>query len=130
MLPHVDGLSCCKEVKRRICALSCWLACPAAGQWGSEKRARNGLRSLLCCPGEMTRAEWHQSFSLSEIFKFEPQRPKLFPHKTIIWNSFCYTFLKEKNVEFYSKEIIQNMSKYNIIHNYWRNIYFFAYFYN
>ena len=20
-----------------VCSLSCWLACPAAGQWGSEK---------------------------------------------------------------------------------------------
>ena len=30
------------------------------------------------------------SFSLSEIFKFELQRPKQFPHKIIIWNSFCY----------------------------------------
>ena len=27
-----------EEAKRGVCALSCWLACPAAGQSGSEKR--------------------------------------------------------------------------------------------
>ena len=80
--------------EERKYALSYWLACPAAGQWRSEKRVRNSLRCLLFCPVEVTRAKWHQSFSLGEIYKFEHQRPKQFPHKMIIWNSFCYPLNK------------------------------------
>ena len=39
-----SGLSCwlvllaARKRRERMCALSCWLACPAASQWGSEKR--------------------------------------------------------------------------------------------
>ena len=46
----------------------------------------------------MTRAEWHQSFSLGKIYKFELQRPKQITHKIIILNYFCYTVLKGVNL--------------------------------
>ena len=75
------------------------VACPAASQWGSEEREC----ALLCCwsvlllareeakrewkwlalsfmlPGEVTRAEWHQSFSLDEICKFKTPTAKTIP---------------------------------------------------
>ena len=74
------------------------MVCPAS------RRLREGicfvmLAGLFCCwpvgkreegekwlalPLEVTRAEWHQSFSLAEICKFELQWPKQFPHKIII----------------------------------------------
>ena len=41
------GLSCCKEANRSVCALSCCMACPTAGQWGIEKRGRE-MVSVAC----------------------------------------------------------------------------------
>ena len=95
VLPHVSWsflLLRSEEREYVLCHVDrLFLLLATVGQWGNEKRTRNGLRGLLCCPGEVTRAEWHQSFSLGEIYKFELQRPKQFPHKIIIWNSFCYS---------------------------------------
>ncbi len=92
MLP---GLSCQQQdMKRRerMCSLTlASLACSQQG--GSKNRARNGQLSLVCCPGEVTRSEWYQSFSLSEIYEFELQWPKQFLHKIIIRNSFRYKCL-------------------------------------
>ena len=95
VLPHVGWSFLLLGNEERECALSCLLACPTAGQWGREKKVRNGEHGFLGCPGrwprQVTWAEGHQSFSLDEIYKFKLQQPKQFLHKIIILNSFCYT---------------------------------------
>ena len=63
----------------------------------SEEVRREG-KKWLAWPFMVTQAEWHQSFSLGEIYKFELQRLKQFPHKIIIWNSFCYNNNKMANI--------------------------------
>ena len=44
-----------------------------------EKRDRGSDTQLFMLPGEVTRAEWHQSFSLDEIYKFETPTTKKIP---------------------------------------------------
>ena len=39
-----------------------------------KKRGRGSDVQPFILPGEITRAEWHQSFSLDEIYKLKPQR--------------------------------------------------------
>ena len=43
------------------------------------KRGREWLARPFMLPGEVTRAEWHQSFSLDEICKFETPSAKTIP---------------------------------------------------
>ena len=40
VLSNVDWSFVLLGSEERECALSCWLACPAAGLWGNDKRAR------------------------------------------------------------------------------------------
>ena len=91
--------------------------------------------ALYVAPREVTRAEWHQSFSWGEIYKFELQRPKQFPHKIIICNSFCYTFIPELRVKTATRrsllkrdteynwnetheKVFQNLKKFNTLWRY------------
>ena len=60
------------------CTLSRCLVCLATSQGGSEERARM-VRAWRMLPGEVTRAEWHQLFSLDEIYKFETPTAKTIP---------------------------------------------------
>ena len=43
------------------------------------KRKREWLTWPFILPGEVNRAEWHQSFSLDEIYKFETPTTKTIP---------------------------------------------------
>ena len=99
-----------ESVKKSERAFSCWLVFLTARKWreeyvlchvgwlvqllasGEVRREQEMFSTAFyVAPGEVTRAEWHQSFSLGEIYKFELQWPKRFMHKIIIWNSFCYS---------------------------------------
>ena len=46
---------------------------------GEAKRGREWLAWPFMLPGEVTWAEWHQSFSLDEIHKFEIPTAKTIP---------------------------------------------------
>ena len=46
---------------------------------GTKKWSREQCTAFLCCPGEVNWAEWHQSFSLDEIYKFETPMAKTIP---------------------------------------------------
>ena len=48
--------------------------------WKREDGEKWFGRPFYFAPGEVTRGEWHQSFSLGEIYEFELQRLKEFPH--------------------------------------------------
>ena len=69
------GLSCCwPEGKReeRGCVLSHigW-SVHTASNGRSEKGGREMISvAFLCCPEEVTQAEWHQSFSLGENMRW------------------------------------------------------------
>ena len=80
-----------RKRRERMCVMSCWLACLAASQWGSEKRktgqdcpARKAcveesermLPRFLLLPREVTRAEWHEIFSLVENMSSGPKQSK------------------------------------------------------
>ena len=43
------------------------------------KRGREWLTRSFMMPGEVTQAEWHQSFSLDEICDFETPTSKIIP---------------------------------------------------
>ena len=65
--------------RERVCVcvcvpFSCWLVCLAARKWGWEDEG--AILSLLYCPG---RSEWHQSFSLDEVYKFVTPTAKTIP---------------------------------------------------
>ena len=49
-------------------ALSCWRGLSVAG-FRRGKRGRKNVSSPFILPGKVSRAEWHKSFSLDEIYK-------------------------------------------------------------
>ena len=51
------------------------MVCTAATKGGSEERVRM-VSAAFMLPGEVNRTEWHQSFSLDEICKFESPTAK------------------------------------------------------
>ncbi len=72
------GLSCCEEVKREnVFSHVDWSVLLLARE--EVKRWREWLARLFMLPGEVTRAEWHQSFLLDEIYKFETPTAKTIP---------------------------------------------------
>ena len=54
------------------------VVCPVASKRGSEERARMVIVAFML-PGKVTRAEWHQSFSLDKIYKCETPLAKTIP---------------------------------------------------
>ena len=112
MREEKDGLSCLKmcervsveeSVKKRKCAFSCcWFVQLLASE--EAKRGQEWLAWLFMLPGSPCRAEWHQSFSLDEIYKFETPTPKTIPalnndlkffllqHQASHWNSSTFLY--------------------------------------
>ena len=63
--------------------LMLWWCVTAFGDSQEEsvkKRGRGCDTQPFLLSGEVTRAEWHNSFSLDEIYKFETPTAKWFPH--------------------------------------------------
>ena len=92
--------------EERMCALSCWLACPAAGQCGSEKRktgqvcparkacVEEGERMLPCLfivarGSDPSRTACN--ILIGRKYEFGTKTVKIFLRQTIIRNSFCYS---------------------------------------
>ena len=73
-----DGLSCCEEAKREnVLSHVDWSDLLLARE--EAKREWECLAWPFMVPGEVTQAEWHQSFSLDEIYKFETPTVKTIP---------------------------------------------------
>ena len=62
----------------RECALSRWWSVLLLAR-EEAKRGREWLARPFMLLGEVNRAEWHQSFSLDEIHKFETPTAKTIP---------------------------------------------------
>ena len=91
-----------------MCALSCWLASPATGQWWSEKEKTGQV-----CPARKTTVEEGErmlprlfivirgsdpgrmawNILIGRKYEFGTKTVKIFLRQTIIWNSFSYTFI-------------------------------------
>ena len=57
-----------------VCVLSLRLVCPAVSEWRRDMVTVANTQPFML-PGEVTQAEWCQSFSLDEILSLELQRP-------------------------------------------------------
>ena len=77
------------------CAHLMWWSVTAAEIIKKRQGKREDERMLFILPGEVIQAEWHESFSLDEIYKFKTPMAKIFPHWMIIWNSFFLQQSKE-----------------------------------
>ena len=72
------GLSCYYQAKREnVFSHVGWSVLLQARE--EAERGRELLALPFMLPGEVTRAEWHQSFSLDEIYKFKTPTAKTIP---------------------------------------------------
>ena len=116
----LSGLLCGERGKR-------WSVLLLASK--EAKRGRERLARPFMLPREVTQAEWHQSFSLDEICKFETLTAKT---TTALNNDFCYNL--NVHTQWYTNITYTNIHThthkefYTILTFFWRYFLFFRFF--